>query len=121
MLLIGNAMGREKAFCTSKFLAESMAKPTVFCRAQGVLIHYLYTALALWFVIYCIKLVQVDVHLSTKHCHHSLRYLTVPITSSNTCSFLGKGRLTEDRKNLKLKLKMCNFIIMIAYDLYIIQ
>ena len=53
-------MGEEKAFCSSKFLAESSKNPTTFCTAQGVLIHYSCVALALWFVVYSINLLKVS-------------------------------------------------------------
>ena len=58
-------MGKEKAFCTSRLLSEAYANPTAFCTAQGILMHYCTGALALWFLVYTINLVQV--HLSVFH------------------------------------------------------
>ena len=65
LLAVANGMGREKAFCTSRLLSEAHANPTAFCTAQGILIHYCTGALALWFLVYTINLVQV--HLSVFH------------------------------------------------------
>lgn len=59
LLAVANGMGREKAFCSSKFYAESLANPTTFCTAQGVLIQYFSGVLALWFVVYSINLLQM--------------------------------------------------------------
>ena len=59
MLAVSNGMGREKAFCSSEFYIEAQSNPTTFCVAQGVLIHYFSVALALWFLVYCINLLQV--------------------------------------------------------------
>ena len=52
-------MGREKAFCSNKFMKEALDNPTLFCTVQGVFIHYFTVALALWFVVYSINLLQV--------------------------------------------------------------
>ena len=59
LLAVAYGVGREKAFCTSKFFSEARENPTTFCRAQGILIHYFTIALALWFLVYSINLVQV--------------------------------------------------------------
>lgn len=59
LIAVANGMGEEKAFCSSKFLAESSKNPTTFCTAQGVLIHYFSVALALWFVVYSINLLKM--------------------------------------------------------------
>ena len=59
LIAVANGMGREKAFCSSRFLTESVENSTTFCRAQGILIHYFTGALALWFLVYSINLVQV--------------------------------------------------------------
>lgn len=59
LLALANGMGREKAFCSSKFFAEAHEHPTTFCTVQGILIHYCSGALALWFLVYSINLVQV--------------------------------------------------------------
>lgn len=59
LLAIANGMGGEKAFCSSKFLSDSSKNPTKFCTTQGVLIHYFSVALALWFVVYSINLLQM--------------------------------------------------------------
>jgi len=60
LVAIANGMGREKAFCSSKFYLEVQLNPTTFCTAQGVLVHYFSVALALWFVVYSINLLQVN-------------------------------------------------------------
>ncbi|XP_078375513.1 uncharacterized protein LOC144658891 [Oculina patagonica] len=59
LLAVANGIGREKAFCRSKFYMEAEANPTKFCTAQGMLIHYFSVALALWFVVYSINLLQM--------------------------------------------------------------
>lgn len=59
LLAVANGVGREKAFCSSRFSSEAHENPTMFCRAQGILIHYFTIALALWFLVYSINLVQV--------------------------------------------------------------
>ena len=59
LLAVSNGMGRKKAFCTSKLFSEAQGNPTTFCKAQGILIHYFQGALALWFLVYCINLIQV--------------------------------------------------------------
>ncbi|XP_020623285.1 uncharacterized protein LOC110060827 [Orbicella faveolata] len=59
LLAVANGMGREKAFCSSKFYSEVQLNPTTFCTAQGVLIHYFSVALSLWFVVYSINLLQM--------------------------------------------------------------
>lgn len=59
LIAVANGMGREKAFCTSRFFSEAHENPTTFCRAQGILIHYFTIALALWFLVYSINLVQM--------------------------------------------------------------
>ncbi|RMX59811.1 hypothetical protein pdam_00007319 [Pocillopora damicornis] len=65
LIVVANGIGEEKAFCSSKFLAESSKNPTTFCTAQGVLIHYFCVALALWFVVYSVNLLKIKQELST--------------------------------------------------------
>ena len=60
LVAVAYGMGKEKSFCSSKFLPEAQLNPTTFCTAQGVLIHYFSVALALWFVVYSINLLQVN-------------------------------------------------------------
>ncbi|KAJ7394308.1 hypothetical protein OS493_000110 [Desmophyllum pertusum] len=59
LIAVANGMGRKKAFCSSKFYKEAGENPTTFCTIQGVLIHYFSVALALWFVVYSINLLQM--------------------------------------------------------------
>lgn len=59
LIAVSNGMGGEKAFCSSEFLSVSLANPTMFCKVQGILMHYCYVALALWFLVYTINLVQM--------------------------------------------------------------
>ena len=87
LLAVGNGMGREKAFCSSKFYAEATANPTKFCTAQGLLIHYFSVALALWFVVYSINLLQVN-SAFVKHCQQpskSIHWLLLSVKSA-TCT-----------------------------------
>ena len=60
LLAIANGIGRKDAFCTSELLTEAYKTPTLFCKAQGVLMHYASNAVILWFVVYSINLVQVS-------------------------------------------------------------
>jgi len=59
LVAVANGMGKEKAFCSSKFFAHAVVNPTTFCTAQGVLIHYFSSAISLWFVVYSINLLQM--------------------------------------------------------------
>ena len=73
VMAIGNGMGRESAFCSSKFLSESHLQPTGFCTFQGVVIHYASNALVMWFMVHTINLVKVQ--YSTWYCIGTINWL----------------------------------------------
>lgn len=87
LIAVGNGMGKEKAFCTSKFYEEALANPTMFCKVQGILTHYCFSALSLWFLVYAINLVQM-IKSDSPISMHGHRYKVSNIICSLICWLL---------------------------------